>query len=450
MIIDIGIIALCCFAALAFGSNEPWAMCIIVAATGVLLAIRIIYDVWSGKLRLYAGWIYLPLILFLGLCGAQAWFWKRPMNATSLWSIHSVDRYSTILYLLLAASYIAIMFIVQNSFLSRGQIKLLLISVLILGTFESLYGLVQYLGDYDFIWNFERIADQGLASGTLINRNHYALLMNLIICTSVGFLFYRSKRILRTPKLSLRNAIGNPVSAKLLWIILIVALMGFALVFSMSRMGIIAMLCSIGVMIAATRAAESGRRGAVIGTLLLAAVLGLAVYTGIDPVLARYESVGLERRSEQDRVALWRDAWPMMKKNPIFGQGLGGFQWTYPAYEKVEPDIPAKYAHSDYVQAVAEVGVVGLLLLLWAGWSLWQTALKNLRSEDPLVGGIGLATIGALAAIFLQEITDFGLYIPGVAVMAAIIAGLNLRASRWRMPREKRVDEGELIPLQQD
>ena len=450
MIIDIGIIALCCFAAFAYGSNEPWAMGLIVAATGVLLTIRIIYDVWSGKLRLYAGWIYLPLILFLGLSGAQAWFWKHQINATSLWSIHSVDRYSTILYLLLAASYIAIVFIVQNSFLTRGQIKLLLISVLILGTFESLYGLVQYLGDYDFIWNFERIADRGLASGTLINRNHYALLMNLIICTSVGFLFYRSKRILRMPKLSIRNAIGNPASAKLLWIILIVALMGFALVFSMSRMGIVAMLCSVGVMIAATRAAESGRRGAVIGILLLAAIVGLAVYTGIDPVLARYENVGIERSAEQDRVALWRDAWPMLKKNPIFGQGLGSFQWTYPSYERVEPDVPAKYAHSDYVQAVAEVGVVGLLLLLWAGWSLWKTALENLRSEDPLVGGIGLATIGALAAIFLQEMTDFGLYIPGVAVMAAVIAGLNLRVSRWRMPREKRVDEGQLIPLQQD
>jgi len=450
MIIDTGIIAVCCFAALAFGSNMPWAMGIIVAATGVLLAIRIIYDVWSGKLRLYAGWIYLPLILFLGLSGAQAWFWKRPMNATSLWSIHSVDRYSTILYLLLAASYIAIVFIVQNGFRSRRQIKFLLISIVTLGVFESLYGLVQYLGDYDFIWNFEKIADRGLATGTLINRNHYALLMNLIICASVGFLFYRSKRILRMPKLSLRNAIGNPASAKLLWIILIVALMGFALVFSMSRMGIVAMLCSVGVMIAATSAAESGRRWTVIGTLLLAAVLGLAVYTGIDPVLARFEKIGMERRLEQDRVALWRDAWPMMKKNPIFGQGFGSFQWTYPAYESVEPDIPAKYAHSDYVQAVAEVGVVGLLLLLWAACSLWKTALKNLRSEDPLVGGIGLATIGALTAIFLQEITDFGLYIPGVAVMAAVIAGLNLRASRWRMPQEKRVDEPALISFQQD
>jgi O-antigen ligase len=438
MIVDIGIVAVCCFAALAFGSNEPWAMSIIIAATGILLAMRIIYDVWGGKLRLYVGRIYLPLILFLCLSGVQAWFWKRQMNDASLRDIHSVEQYSTITYLLLTASYVAIVFIVQNSFVSRRQIKFLMISILTLGVFESLYGLVQYLGDYDFIWNFEKITYRGLATGTLINRNHYALLMNLIICTGVGFLFYRSKRILRMPKLFLRNAISNPGSAKLLCIILIVALMGVALVFSMSRMGIVAMLCSVGVIIGATSVTEPGRRGAVIGTLILAAVLGLALYTGVDPVIARYENVGIERRSAQDRVALWRDAWTMIEKNPVFGQGLGSFQWTYPAYERVEPDTPAKYAHSDYVQAVAEVGLVGLLLIVWAAGSLWKTALKNLKSEDPLVGGIGLATMGALTAIALQEITDFGLYIPGVAVTAAVLAGLNLRACQVKMVRASR------------
>jgi O-antigen ligase len=121
----------------------------------------------------------------------------------------------------------------------------------------------------------------------------------------------------------------------------------------------------------------------------------------------------------------------MIQKQPLLGQGLGTFQWTFPAYESVQADIPAKYAHSDYVQALAEVGIVGLLLLLWAFGAAWRTAIRNLfHADDPLVRGIGLGTIGALTAIALQEITDFGLYMPGVAVLAAVIVGLNLRASR--------------------
>jgi O-antigen ligase len=430
MIIDYGIIAVCFFAALAFGSNEPWTMGVIVAVTAIFLAVKIICGVWGSKLKFSVGWNYLPLMLFLGIGGVQVWFWNKQLGNAGIWKIHTVEQYSTITYLLLAASYVAIVFLVQNSFLSRRQIMFLVISILALGLFESLYGLFQFLWNYNFIWNWERLSHRGLATGTFINRNHYALFMNLTICAGVGFLFYCSKKILISPKLSLRNIIGTPGSAKLLWIILIVAHMGVALVFSMSRMGIIAMLCAVGIMIAVAGATESGKRGAIIVILLLVSVLGLAVYTGIDPVLARYGNIGTEKISETDRVALWRDAWTMIKENPIFGRGLGSFQWTYPAYEHLIPDTPAKYAHNDYLQAVAEVGIVGLLLLLWAALSLCKTAFKNLRSEDPLVGGIGLATIGALTAIAVQEITDFGLYIPGVAVITAVLMGLNMRAAK--------------------
>jgi hypothetical protein len=54
-----------------------------------------------------------------------------------------------------------------------------------------------------------------------------------------------------------------------------------------------------------------------------------------------------------------------------------------------------------------------------------------------LIQTSGLATIGALTAMVLQEATDFGLYIPGVAVLAAVLAGLNPRASQMRAPSEK-------------
>ena len=49
-----------------------------------------------------------------------------------------------------------------------------------------------------------------------------------------------------------------------------------------------------------------------------------------------------------------------------------------------------------------------------------------------MVRGIGLATMGMLTATALQEITDFSLYIPGVAVLFAVLIGLNLRASVMR------------------
>jgi O-antigen ligase len=433
MAVDAGTFALCCFAATAFGSNEPWAMGLIAAASGVLLACRLIPMIWSGERPATPWSAYPPLLLFCAFAGAQALFWRRGLPEAGLWSIHTVERHSTVLYLMLAVSYAAAAFLVQNGFGSRRRLRLLWLGVIALGAFEAVYGLVQYMGDYDFIWHFEKASYRGMATGTFVNRNHYALFMNLALCAGAGFLFYRAKRMQGPGDLSLRGVVKHPDSAKLLWFGIVLALMGLAVVFSTSRMGIAAMLGASGAMLVAVRSLEAGRRGVLAGLLVLAAIVGLALYMGLEPVIERFQSI--EMSMDYDRMPLWRDAWPMAARHFLFGQGLGSFQWTYPAYETVAPDIPARYAHNDYLQAVAETGVAGLALLLWAAAALWRTALRNLRSASPFVGGIGLASIGAMTAIAMQEITDFGLYIPGVAVMAAVLAGLNLRAAGEAPPR---------------
>jgi O-antigen ligase len=335
------------------------------------------------------------------------------------------------MYFLLAISYIAIIFMMGSGTRSRSLTKWLVVSVIVLGMVESVYGLVQYLGNFNYIWLVRRTAYESMATGTLINRNHYALLMNMCICTSLGYLYYRSTRMVGDTGISFRRLVSLPGFAKLIWIVIWIVLMGIALMFSTSRMGIAALFLSIGaMMIAAGTATQHARRTAVVAVLLIVAIAGSAVYIGVDALFERYESISQERSSDTDRIALWRDAWKMIAEYPVFGQGFGTFRWTYPAYESVQPDIPAQYAHNDYLQALAEVGVIGLGLLIWAFGAIWRTAVKNIRNlNDPLARGIGIATIGALTAIALQEITDFGLYIPGVAVAAAFLVGLNIRAS---------------------
>jgi len=407
---DLAVVGLMFFAPLAWGSNENWAMGLISAGGIGLLALRLMVDAWKREVRIPRAWIYAPLLLFLAFSALQ----------------HSVENNSTTKYLLLAASYVSIVLLVHMGFRSRFEVKLLIISIFILGVFEGLYGLVQYFGQSDYIWDFRKTAILGVASGTLINRNHYALLMNLCICAGFGFLFYISLQLLRGQPLSLRMLLTDRGIDKLGWIFLLLTMMGLALIFSMSRMGIAAMFFSLGTMMVAGQAARR-KRASALALALFVATCGIAAYAGLDLVLARFERTNLDT----DRLPLWEDAWKMIRQHPVTGQGLGTFQWTYPAYETVDPDSPALYAHNDYLQALAEVGIIGLVLLLAALVLAYRTALGNLfRSEDSLARGIGMGTLGALTAIALQETTDFGLYIPGVAILAAVLVGLNLRAKR--------------------
>jgi O-antigen ligase len=426
-IFDFLMVGIVFFAAFAWGANEAWAMGFTAMITLTLTAIKITADIWRRSFRMHCTSVFIPLFLFLAYVGSQLLF--GPASGSSFPG--TVERRSTTVYFLLSLSYVAIVFIVGNGARSRSFLKRLVVSILVLGAVESIYGLIQYIGNYNYIWQVRRITDVSMATGTLINRNHYALLMNVCICISLGYLYYRLMRITQNTGLSLRRLMSAPGFAKIAWIVSWIVLMGLALVFSTSRMGIAAMFFSMGAMMIAARITTShARRTTAVVVFLILAILGSAIYIGVDALFERYESILQERSSDTDRIALWRDAWKLVIKYPVFGQGLGTFRWTYPAYESVQPDIPAQYAHNDYLQAVAELGVIGLALLLWAYGAFWRTAIRNIRNAgDPLVRGIGIAMIGALTAIALQEITDFGLYIPGVAVTVAFLAGLNIRAS---------------------
>jgi O-antigen ligase len=431
MIFDLLVVAILCFAALAWGSNEPWAMAVIALASLSGLAGRLIWDCWKGTIVLYHRWVFLPFLIFLGLAGIQYFSPRAALGAAAGGLPHSVEPRATLTYLLLALACFALVVLVSHGFRTRTQIKFLLLSVVALGIFQALYGLVQYLGDVNYIWTYK--VGSEMARGTFINRNHYALFLDLALCAGLGYLYYRSSRLVLGQNLTVRRVLAAPGSAKLAWIILWLALIGLALIMSMSRIGIIALFGAIGMIAAVGKSAEKGRRTAVLGISLLFAIVSLALYTGIDAVLERYEQISVAGYLEKDRIPIWRDAWKLVQESPVVGQGLGTFKWTYPAFEKREPDRPAIYAHNDYLQALTEVGVAGLLLIGWAFVACWRSAAHNyFRSADPLVRGIGLATMGILTAAFLQEITDFSLYIPGVAVLFAILLGLNLRASAMR------------------
>jgi O-antigen ligase len=434
MFCDIGVIAILYFAALAFGSRDAWAMALITLATIVVLGVRLFYDSWQDKVKFVRFWEFIPFVLLLIYVGLQRLHTIAGLQSGPASRPHTLASYSTTLYLGLAFSYVCIMLLTANGFRSRTRMKLLVFCILLLGAFEAVYGLFQYLGDYDLIWGVSIFSHSGVAHGTIANRNHYALLLNISICCGVGFLYYRSVSLLRGQNLTIRQVIGAPGSAKLVWIFLWLALIGLALIFSMSRMGILAMLGGIGTMVIAGKLSEMTKRSSTLGIFLLFAIIGLALYTGLDAVMARYETMTQSGYFEKDRGPIWRDTWTMVQGHLVFGQGLGAFQWIFPAYEQMEPDVPAKWAHNDYLQALAEVGIVGLLLLAWAFVACWRTAVRNLvRSDDPLVRGIGLATLGALVATALQEITDYSLCTPGVAVLLAILVGLNFRASIARL-----------------
>jgi O-antigen ligase len=431
---DFLIIALLYFAAIAWGAQRPWSLCLFSAGAIIMWSWRLLLESARGCVRLYFSSTYIPAFGLLALTAWQRWNPQTALIAPVGSLPYTIEPHTSELHLILAFGYAALGLSVIHGFSTRKQLVRFIVFLTGLGVLESIYGIVQHLTDFATVWDLPILS--GSAHGTLTNRNHYALLLNLSICLGVGFLYKKSVDFFRGQRLSIRLLPHMPDSAQLAWIIIWLALIGLGVLLSLSRTGIFALFACVTVMMIATRSTQRSCLAPILVLAIACAIVGLGVYTGMDGVLARYASLLDPGYLEQDRIPIWRDTWKMICAHPWFGQGAGSFQWAFPAYETLEPDRPAVFAHNDYLQVLAEYGVVGLGLVVWLLISCWRSAMRNLKAQDPLVRGIGLAALGALTAAAIQEITDYALFTPGIAAMLVGIAALNERPSRNQQPTE--------------
>jgi len=80
---------------------------------------------------------------------------------------------------------------------STKRIRTAVLCILLLGSFEALYGMIQTFSGNEHIWWLKKLFYRGDVSGTYVNRNHFAGLMEIIIMLAtvyVGVLTERRKK----------------------------------------------------------------------------------------------------------------------------------------------------------------------------------------------------------------------------------------------------------------
>jgi O-antigen ligase len=157
--------------------------------------------------------------------------------------------------------------------------------------------------------------------------------------------------------------------------------------------------------------------------------------------------VSVEGLTAEGRIQLWAETVPLIKAYPVFGCGLGGYENAVLRFKTSEPLLTDNFAHNDYLQLLAELGLAGCIILGALAFSLVKAALRvAVMSPDREQRYLGVACAGSLVAILLHSLVDFNLYIPANAMLLAwvggIIAGNNIptrRGSGWEWDRRLNV-----------
>ena len=131
----------------------------------------------------------------------------------------------------------------------------------------------------------------------------------------------------------------------------------------------------------------------------------------------------------------------MVKAFPLTGCGLGGYESCFMRFKAVVPMYTANFAHNDYLQIMAEMGIpgflLGLVLVLRIFWNGIRQAQSNAGLNERY---LALACTGSLTAILLHSFVDFNLYMPANAMLMAWVLGITAYSMprRVQMPTERR------------
>jgi tetratricopeptide (TPR) repeat protein len=180
--------------------------------------------------------------------------------------------------------------------------------------------------------------------------------------------------------------------------------------------------------------------------LALLVSLGAAWQAYESSDLAQYRI--LKAGEETYRATVWKTAFRQWQVEPLVGTGLGTFTNFARQYRLRADALDDVFAHNDWVQALAEIGLIGaglgfcvLLVHLSAGWRSVVVDLRQRidasRSPVSLRAAIQMGAMSSLAAFGVHSFFDFNMQVPANALLACV--SLAILASPGRSFSSARV-----------
>jgi O-antigen ligase len=392
----IGICALLVFGVLAHGGVEDWARAIFETAAGALLVAWAVRSYAASTEQLVVSPLLPPLVALALLVILQLVFHL------------TASTYQTRLDLLLLLADIIVLFLASQAFRTLEDWRGYFWFLMVFGFLVCAFGILQHLAFNGKIYWFREMRFGGIPFGPYVNRNHFAGFVELIAPFSL-----------------LPLLLGKVRRERLFVVALFATIPVVSLFLSASRGGIV----SFGVELAVIALWLVLRGGAGKQTLAGAAVLLVALllvsWLGVGQILQRFSSMQSFEVTAGKRASMRVDTWHIFLDHPVLGTGLGTIQTVFPPYETFYDGKIVNHAHNDYLEALAETGLLGGLCCLWFLVVLFLESRKRLlMQEQAFVSVFQLAAVVGCIGFLVHALVDFNLHIPANALFFFLMAFL--------------------------
>jgi O-antigen ligase len=400
-LIRAGLMFLFAFAVLAFGAVEAWSGSILEIGASLLFIGWAALVFLDHRVKIYWSPLNWPLLGLFGIGLAQLL-----LRATPYLFLTRVE-------LLKLAAYLLIFFLSTQVFRERRDLSNLAWFLILLCFSVSLLGIVQHFTSDAKIYGFRTLTAGGDPFGPFVNRNHFAGFVELTLPAGLALLIFRGLRRDMIPLTGLLTIV--PVGAMLL---------------SGSRGGIVSFAFEVAVLalLARLRKGPEGPRLVALAIVGFAA-LALVAWLGAGRAIERFSTLHKGDVSLARRGAMVRGAAHIFFDHPLKGTGLGSLVVVFPRYEIAYDGYVVDHVHNDYMELLAEMGILGGLCGLAFLWILFRDARKSFIAEQGHFSrALHAAGITAVCGLLVHSLVDFNLHIPSNALLFLLQAYLATSA----------------------
>jgi len=144
-------------------------------------------------------------------------------------------------------------------------------------------------------------------------------------------------------------------------------------------------------------------------SLIILDIAIIGSWVGLSKVVSRLEQTTLQSEGRDDAYLA---TFPMIEDYSLTGIGVGNYFNAFPAYKPPQLHSYWNHAHNDYLEIMAEQGVIGFSLLASVVLCSLFIAVQTLRKRsDSFARGMGFASLMGIIAILIHSSVDFNLQI---------------------------------------
>ena len=414
------VLAALVFAPLAFGAVYVWSFLVVqILMMGV--ALLWLVRIWGG---------HKPKLLWPPLAWAVLAFVFYAVARYFMADIEYAARQELLRILIYAFLFLA----VSSNLYSQDATETIAYTLTVVAALTSSYALVQFLHHSNHVWNLTS-PYAGRASGTYINPDHFAGFLELVLLLPLAFL--------------MAGRVGVITRVLLVYATLTI-LVGLAV--TVSRGGWVAAGAGFLMLFSFLLCHRNHRLRACLVLLVLAVAVGsFSAYFLSNNVAFMRRAVkqvdgGPAALDFGARLDMWGPAVQMWRDHPWWGGGPGHFDYRFREYRPEGFQADPNHAHDDYLELLADWGVVGGIIVLGGIGIFIFGMVKSWphvrREENDFGSGMSsryafyLGAVSGLFALAVHSLVDFNLHIPanalaGVTLLALLASNIRFASKRY-------------------